>query len=60
MDNDFGVSMKKLIGVFCISLLLGACSAEIGSKEWCSDMEEKDKGDWTATETKDFASHCLF
>jgi len=36
-----------------------ACSPEVGSKEWCADMKEKDKGKWTAEEAKDFAKHCI-
>lgn len=36
-----------------------ACSPEVGSKEWCTDMKEKDKGQWTAEEAKDFAKHCI-
>ena len=36
-----------------------ACSPEVGSKEWCADMKEKDKGKWTAEEAKDFAKHCV-
>lgn len=42
-------------GVF----LLSACSPEIGSPEWCVDMKEKPKGEWTANEAGDFAKHCL-
>ena len=38
---------------------LGACSPEVGSQEWCNDMKEKDKGQWTAEEAKDFAKHCI-
>jgi len=36
-----------------------ACSPEVGSKDWCESLKKKDKGDWTATEVKDFAKHCL-
>ena len=52
--------MKKIILLFLASLTLTACSPEIGSEDWCSDMKEKDKGDWTVTEAKDYAKHCLF
>jgi Protein of unknown function (DUF3012) len=43
-----------------MSLLLTACSPEVGSKEWCQNMEAKAKGDWTANEATDYAKHCLF
>ena len=38
---------------------LGACSPEVGSEEWCAQLKEKNKGDWTANEVKDFAKHCV-
>lgn len=45
--------------VAATGLLIGACSPEVGSDEWCADMKEKDKGDWTASEAGDFAKHCV-
>jgi hypothetical protein len=39
---------------------LSACSPEIGSKEWCLDMKEKPKGDWSANEAAEFAKNCVF
>ncbi|WP_448249400.1 DUF3012 domain-containing protein [Thalassotalea agariperforans] len=50
---------KKLLAVISV-LYLSACSPEIGSKEWCEALKEKPKGDWTATEAKDFTKHCIF
>lgn len=52
--------MKRLIALFVVSFALAGCAPEIGSKEWCEDLDEKDKGDWTATEAKDYAKHCIF
>jgi hypothetical protein len=49
--------MAALAAVFA---LVAACSPEVGSKEWCADMKEKAKGDWTANEATDFAKHCVF
>lgn len=40
-------------------LLLAGCAPEVGSAEWCTDMKEKPKGDWSANELKDFTKHCL-
>ena len=51
--------------VFVLALLLAAvgglaaCSPEVGSKEWCEDLKEKPKGDWSANEAADFAKHCV-
>ena len=39
--------------------VLAACSPEVGSKEWCEDMKNKPKGEWTANEAADFAKHCI-
>lgn len=54
--------MKKF-GIGLVVVLFAAtaiaCSPEVGSKEWCTDMKEKDKGQWTAEEAKDFAKHCI-
>jgi len=52
--------MNKFIGILAIVFLLGGCSPEIGSEEWCANLKEKDKSDWTATEVKDFTKHCIF
>jgi len=38
---------------------LSACSAEPGSKAWCDNMKEKDKGQWTAEEAGTFTKHCV-
>ncbi|WP_419799413.1 MAG: DUF3012 domain-containing protein [Terasakiella sp.] len=39
---------------------LSACSPEVGSKEWCADLKEKPKGDWSANEAAEFAKSCVF
>ncbi len=52
--------MNKITTLILATFMLAACTAEIGSEEWCSDMKEKSKGDWTATEAKDFGKHCIF
>ena len=57
--------MKKLVKVSAAvalalsALALQGCSPEVGSKEWCVELKEKAKGDWTANEVKDFAKHCI-
>ncbi|WP_421870244.1 DUF3012 domain-containing protein [Motiliproteus sp.] len=40
-------------------IFLQGCSPEVGSKEWCAELKEKPKGDWTANEAKDFTKHCI-
>ncbi len=38
---------------------IAACSPDVGSKEWCDNLKEKPKGEWTANEVSDFAKHCV-
>ena len=56
-------SSKALITTGLASLLIAgvltACAPEVGSEEWCAEMKDKPKGDWTANEAKDFAKHCI-
>ncbi|RJX70945.1 DUF3012 domain-containing protein [Vibrio sinensis] len=51
--------MKKIAFILVMALQIAACT-EVGSDEWCSDMDTKAKGDWTANEAKDYAKHCIF
>jgi len=50
---------------FAITLLLLSgftivgCAPEVGSEKWCENMKEKPKGDWTMSETGDYAKHCV-
>ena len=39
---------------------LAGCSVEIGSEKWCSNMDDKAKGDWSTSEVADYAKHCVF
>jgi hypothetical protein len=56
-------STQKTMAALAIAFIsvagLSACSPEVGSKEWCADLKEKPKGDWTSNEATDFAKHCL-
>ena len=55
--------MTGLIRIFAVataSALLTACAPEVGSDEWCQEMVDKPKGDWTANEAADFARNCIF
>lgn len=45
-----------ILSVFAIS----ACSAEVGSKEWCDQIKEKPKGELTSNEAAEFAKSCIF
>ena len=49
----------RLAAPVTLVALLGACSPEVGSDEWCSDIKQKPRGEWTANEAAVFAKHCL-
>ena len=49
----------RLVALAGFAALLGACSPEVGSEDWCQDMKQKAKGDWTANEATNFAKHCI-
>jgi len=50
----------KLAAILATVGLVTACAPEVGSKEWCEDMKEKPKGDWTANEAAEYTKNCLF
>jgi len=55
--------MKKtgtFISILLLTSLLSACAPEVGSDEWCQDMVDKPKGDWTTNEATEFAKSCIF
>ena len=54
------IRVQACVLVLATALAVGACEPEVGSEEWCENMEEKSKGDWTANELADFAKHCVF
>ena len=52
--------MKKKLFLVLLMTQLIACSPKVGSDEWCNNLEQKPKGDWTANEATDYAKHCIF
>ena len=52
--------MKALfLTIFLCLLMLAGCAPEVGSKKWCEQLDEKDKGEWTVDEVRDYAKYCL-
>ena len=48
------------IVLFVVSLIgMPGCSPEVGSRDWCKEMQKKAKKDWTAEEAANYAKHCL-
>jgi hypothetical protein len=56
---SFNKALLAALAAFFI-LVLSACSPEVGTDSWCSNMKEKPKGEWTANDTTSFAKSCLF
>lgn len=50
----------RLVAISLAAVLATACAPEVGSDEWCQDMVDKPKGDWTANEAAEFAKSCIF
>jgi hypothetical protein len=50
------LTISTLILFFATTLI--ACSPEIGSDQWCANMKDKPKGDWTTNEAVDYTKHC--
>lgn len=49
-----------LVPFFYIALVLtSGCTPEIGSEQWCAQLKDKPKGEWTANELADYTKHCL-
>jgi len=54
--------MKKLMTALfalLITLSFAGCSAEPGTKAWCDNMKQKEKGKWTAEDAGTFTKHCI-
>ena len=51
-----------ITGILAVLLLLAgtACAPEVGSEAWCEKMGQKEKGDWTVNEAKEYAKSCIF
>jgi hypothetical protein len=39
--------------------ILGACADKPGSEGWCNAMSDKNKSEWTGSDAKTFATHCV-
>ncbi len=51
--------MTKLSICLLLALaFLGGCATK-GSEDWCDEMKKKNYSDWTGSDAKTYASHCL-
>ena len=58
--HSFEPNQKIALTLAAISTigLLTACN-EPGSQGWCDTMSEKSKSEWTGSDTKTYAAHCV-
>lgn len=53
--------MKNWQAMLILTIVaLAGCKAEVGSRKWCENMDEKPKGNWTANETAEYLKSCVF
>ncbi len=51
------VSISALLLTSIVTLT--ACSPEVGSEQWCTDMKKTPTGDWSTNQATDYAKHCI-
>lgn len=54
--------LKKVTALGFVAMFalgVAACAPEVGSPEWCAQMKEKPKGDWSTNEAAEFAKSCI-
>jgi hypothetical protein len=54
------LTIIKAVSILLAIGFISACSTEVGSEGWCSDLTEKPKGDWSLKEATSYTKHCLF
>lgn len=54
------IKISSTFIVLIFFVLAAGCSPEVGSDEWCEDLQEKPKKEWSAKEATDYAKHCIF
>ena len=42
-----------------LTFSLTGCAPEVGSEEWCAELKEKSKGDWSGNEAAEYTKNCL-
>jgi len=52
---------KVITGTIALVFLLSitACAPEVGSEQWCNNMEETPKGEWSMNDAGNFTKHCI-
>ncbi len=54
------VKISVFVVLFSFIVVFSGCSPEVGSDEWCQNMKEKPKKDWTAAEAAEYTKSCIF
>jgi len=48
-----------VLGGLFLAMSLTACEPEVGSEEWCKEIEERGVENITASEATDYARECI-
>jgi len=51
--------IKRISVISAVALFAVACAPAVGSKEWCDDLEELPKSEWTENEALNYVKFCL-
>ncbi len=57
MNKSSGFIVIALVTL--LSINISACTPEVGSEKWCTNLKGKQKSDWTMNEAADYAQHCI-
>lgn len=57
--KDTNSNLVVVSAALVLASALSACEPEVGSERWCSMMQDKPRGDWTANEALDYGRFCL-
>ena len=52
-------SFLKVVFLLAASGMLSACADKPGSEGWCEALGEKNKSEWTGSDAKTYATHCV-
>lgn len=59
MQRSSILSLLKIVGILTVAATITSCADKPGSEGWCQTMGEKSKSDWTSSDAKTYATHCV-
>lgn len=59
MSRSVTVIAAAAAALLVFALLLPGCEPRVGSERWCEGMKNEPVSEWSLSEARDYASHCL-